>query len=169
MHCYPGKQLAHQKFPHKFCTSSWQSVGYVDIFHAVFWQPRISSAPEELSFSSFFQSSLLETTFIHFPELPYSRWQLKFVYGNKMWICSNNPSPLKLIKSVGSETSRSRWAGACNSHTRPLSRHFYRLIYLISFSFVKERQFRSSNAVTSISVLSGYGISTGVSFKVDSI
>ena len=76
------------KFPHKFCTSSWQSVGYVDIFHAVFWQPRISGAPKELSFSSFFQ-----TTFIHFPELPYSWWQLKFVNGNKMWICSNNPPP----------------------------------------------------------------------------
>ena len=25
--------------------------------------------------------------------------------------------------------TRSRWAGDCNSHTKPMSRHFYRLIY----------------------------------------
>ena len=25
--------------------------------------------------------------------------------------------------------SRSQWVGACNSHTKPMSRHFYRLIY----------------------------------------
>ena len=50
--------------------------------------------------------------------------------------------------------SRSRWAWACNSHTKPMSRHFHRLIYfLYTFSSVKERQFRSSDAAMSISVL----------------
>ena len=39
-----------------------------------------------------------------------------------------------------------------NSHTKP--RHFYRPIYFYdTFSFVKERQFRSSDAVTSINFL----------------
>ena len=39
-------------------------------------------------------------------------------------------------------------------HTKLMSRHFYRLIYFYcTFSFVTERQFRSSDAVTSISFL----------------
>ena len=39
---------------------------------------------------------------------------------------------------------RSLWVGACNSYTKPKSRHFYRLTYLsYALTFVKERQFRS--------------------------
>ena len=58
-----------------------------------------------------------------------------------IWVCA-------CIRTLG----RSRWVGACNSHTKPMSRHFYRLIYFkYTFSFVKERQFRCSDAVTSIS------------------
>ena len=47
--------------------------------------------------------------------------------------------------------TRSRWLGPCNSQkTKHMSRHFYRPIYFsYTFSFVKERQFRSSDAVTS--------------------
>ena len=61
---------------------------------------------------------------------------------------------IKQAEKFGFGSFRSRWAGACNSHTKPMTRYFYRLIYFsYTFSFVKERQFRSSDAVTSISVL----------------
>ena len=47
---------------------------------------------------------------------------------------------------------RTRWVGTCNSHPKPMTWHFYRRIYLKeTFSFVKERQFRSGDAVTSVS------------------
>ena len=50
--------------------------------------------------------------------------------------------------------TRSWWQGACNSRTKPMSRHFYRRSYFCyTFSFVKERQFRSSDVVKSFSVL----------------
>ena len=64
--------------------------------------------------------------------------------------------------------SRSRWAGACNSHTKPVTAFSQTNLFLVPFSSVKERQVRSSDAVTSISVLwlIGHGTPTGVSFKV---
>ena len=49
---------------------------------------------------------------------------------------------------------RSQWVRVCNSRTKPISRQFCRLIYFqYTFSFVKERQFPSSDAVMSISFL----------------
>ena len=48
---------------------------------------------------------------------------------------------------------RWRWVGAWNSHTKPMSRHFYRLIYFRNLFFCKRKQFQSSNTVTSISFL----------------
>ena len=49
---------------------------------------------------------------------------------------------------------RGQWVGACNSHIKLMSWHFYRLIYFYNtVSSMKERQFRPSDAVTSISFL----------------
>ena len=54
--------------------------------------------------------------------------------------------------------------GAFNSYSKPMSRHFYRLIYFWhTFSFEKERQFRSGDAVI------GHGTPMGVSFQGNSI
>ena len=35
---------------------------------------------------------------------------------------------------------RSRWVGAWNSHSKPMSRHFYRLIYFLVYLFFCERK-----------------------------
>ena len=44
-------------------------------------------------------------------------------------IVSRIVSVIFTVKIAVIATLRSRWAGACNSHTKPMSRHFYRLIY----------------------------------------
>ena len=54
------------------------------------------------------------------------------------------------FRYYSSSITRSRCVGACDSHTKPMLQTD---LFLVNLFFVKERQFQSSEAVTSISVL----------------
>ena len=76
-------------------------------------------------------------------------WSLSPSY-EKHWksrnlICMRTPKAGHAARAL--YLDRCQWVGVCNSHTTPVSRHFYRLInFCCPFSFEKKKKFRSSDS-----------------------